>query len=172
MIDQGSESCFVSQKVCKILKAPRKLTNVVVHGIGAIEAEHVRTSANLIVRGRRPDSPAIYIEALIMKQLTNFALGVNSDFRSIPHLADLELADDNLTGNQSIELILGAEVLSSILRKGVRIGREDEPVAQETIFGWIVSGRIGISNNEEVTACMHLSHVDNIEKLLRTFWET
>lgn len=53
-------------------------------------------------------------------------------------LAPLYTADDN------IELLLGAELYSTILQEGLRKGKSHEPTAQKTPLEWTLSGGCGV----------------------------
>ena len=55
------------------------------------------------------------------------------------HLADLPL---KATGGR-INLLLGSDYVDAIKAREVRIGKEFEPVAAKTRFGWLVVGRSG-----------------------------
>ncbi|XP_071578899.1 uncharacterized protein [Temnothorax nylanderi] len=69
-----------------------------------------------------------------------------------------------------VELLLGAEVCSTILEDGIRKGGPDAPIAQKTAFGWILSGGCGASalharGSFQATADHELAN------LVRRFWE-
>jgi len=64
-------------------------------------------------------------------------------FKWWPHLRDLPLADPNPTSSEPIQLLIGTNLYTSVLmRECPRLGPVDTPVAQKTIFGWILSGPI------------------------------
>ncbi|XP_071579591.1 uncharacterized protein [Temnothorax nylanderi] len=63
-----------------------------------------------------------------------------------PHLQGLPLADPRFTANDPVELLLGAEVCSTILEDGLRRGEPQTPIAQKTILGWILSGGCGATS--------------------------
>lgn len=172
MIDQGSESCFVAKSVVQRLRAAYKPANVIVHGIGAMETGRINAYAELIVRGQFANSPSIKVKALIMNKVTSSSPQVDENIKSFSHFHNLKFADEN-SANRPIELLLGAEVFSVILKPGVRIGKENQPVAQETSFGWIVSGKINQTANYNASAICSSLHVSCFEKLVKSvekFW--
>jgi hypothetical protein len=57
-----------------------------------------------------------------------------------------------------------------ILRDGVKRGVPDEPIAQNTTLGWILSGLLPNSSDETVHT-HHGALVDDLDKTLRQFWE-
>ncbi|KYN28553.1 hypothetical protein ALC57_02032, partial [Trachymyrmex cornetzi] len=72
-----------------------------------------------------------------------------------------------------IEIIIGADLYSSVLLPGLRSGSADRPAAQNSIFGWIISGTI--STNSSSSVChMSVHHTilnANLDDKIRRFWE-
>ena len=64
------------------------------------------------------------------------------------HLADLALADPDFGQPGKIDLLLGVEVFSEVMRQGRRSGMPGSPSAFETDFGWVLAGETS----------MHFSH--------------
>ncbi len=65
------------------------------------------------------------------------------------HLANLTLADPDFGQPSKIDLLLGVEVFSSMVRQGRRCGVSGSPTAFETDFGWVLAGK----------ASSHVSHL-------------
>lgn len=57
------------------------------------------------------------------------------------HISNIELVDSNFHLPQEIEILLGADVLSSVLSSPSR-GGAVEPLAQNTILGWVLMGKV------------------------------
>ena len=72
--------------------------------------------------------------ALNLDNLTNYVSTVSNDILSKPKLQNLDLADDDVTGTQHIHVIIGADLYGSLLLEGLRKGRFDEPVVQNTVL--------------------------------------
>ncbi|KAJ8979854.1 hypothetical protein NQ317_006319, partial [Molorchus minor] len=63
-----------------------------------------------------------------------------SDF---PHISNLKLADGTFNKPGPVDILLGADVFSLILQNGRIAGSTpDEPIAINTVFGWIVMDEI------------------------------
>ncbi|KMQ87801.1 hypothetical protein RF55_12825 [Lasius niger] len=76
----------------------------------------------------------------------------------------------NLASADAIDILLGADVYARILCNELRKGTELQPVAQKTIFGWILLGKIKAKENDDVTT--HQCTVnDSLSTLIRSFWE-
>ena len=55
--------------------------------------------------------------------------------KKFPHMF---LSDSEFYRSRSIELVLGADIFSKVIQEGmIQMGG---PVAQNTIFGWVLSG--------------------------------
>lgn len=87
-----------------------------------------------------------------------------------PHIRDLPLADPQYRERDPIELLLGADVYSAILRDGLRKGKKDEPIAQRTSLGWILSG--GSRTTPHSPKSSFQCSVDHeLNTLVQRFWE-
>ncbi|XP_034828817.2 uncharacterized protein [Maniola hyperantus] len=84
----------------------------------------------------------------------------------------LPLADPDYGKPQGIDVLLGAEIYGQILVDGLRRNPEGTLTAQNTLFGWILSGRVLDSpdNCFNNIISMHIQD-DSINTLLRRFWE-
>ena len=58
------------------------------------------------------------------------------------HLSNLKLADSDFKAPAHIDLLLGAEVFTSILRDGWQTGPQGTPSAINTCFGRVLFGKI------------------------------
>lgn len=62
------------------------------------------------------------------------------DDRIIEEFPGLQLADPRFNVSAPLNLLLGADIYSRIIRNGVYGGSFGKPLAQYTIFGYIISG--------------------------------
>lgn len=72
-----------------------------------------------------------------MSKLTSFLPSVALPQSTWPHLKCLKLADPSFMTPTSIDFILGADVYADLILTGLITG---PPIAQSTIFGWMLSG--------------------------------
>ncbi|XP_024869329.1 uncharacterized protein LOC112453022, partial [Temnothorax curvispinosus] len=87
-----------------------------------------------------------------------------------PHLKGLPLADAQFSAGDPVELLLGAEVCSTILEEGLRKGGPHAPIAQKTAFGWILSGGCGASALH-ARGSFQATADNELADLVRRFWE-
>ena len=85
-------------------------------------------------------------------------------------MTNLVLADPNFGQPGKIDLLLGADLFADVLRQGQRSGPVGSPVAFETEFGWVFSGRTeSIASTGEVAALHTI--VGFKDDVLHKFWE-
>ncbi|XP_070168304.1 uncharacterized protein [Polyergus mexicanus] len=153
LIDPGSELTFAFGQLIKTLQVPRRHASVPIIGIGGSQSERTRGVVPLTLHSIY-SSQSIKVTAFILKNLTTSLPSIATAEHSWPHLHGLQLADPDFLTPGPIDLILGLE---------------EEPIAQHTVFGWIVLGSTSTSS-----ATTHSSHhvaVDHeLHDLLTKFW--
>lgn len=142
LIDQGSVALLITKNLAQRLRTPRYRNAVCVTGIGETQTA-VRQAAKITVTPIGSDSPAVSTTALILKSLTRYVSNQCGSAYKWPHLDDLPLADPDPMAPDPIDLIIGADLYGALILDGVRKGSDDQPIAQNTLFGWIISGPIG-----------------------------
>ena len=175
LLDNGSTSSFVSERLVQNLRLPCSQQNVHVSGIaGSLASGSVRAISNFQISSIHSKGRKINLTAIVMPKVT-------CDLPVIPvaldptwtHLSGLPLADPAFGEPRCVDILLGAEVFVDILRHGRRIGPTGAPVAIETDFGWVLCG--GNTNNAS-SPCLHVAslHVASLsgDDILRKFWET
>ncbi|KAH0948667.1 hypothetical protein HN011_002461 [Eciton burchellii] len=86
---------------------------------------------------------------------------------------DLKLADSDPSSSHPIHFLLRSNLFPSIfVRKSPRLEPTDALGAQNTIFGWILSGPTGIAPHDTNRSHVSLRTIEcDINNLLRKFWE-
>lgn len=70
-----------------------------------------------------------------------------------------------------MELLLGAEVYSSLALPDLRRGSSTEPIAQQTRLGWVLLGPVGACYTVTPVTLMQCSAAADLGDLVRRFWE-
>ncbi|XP_072946166.1 uncharacterized protein [Epargyreus clarus] len=87
-------------------------------------------------------------------------------------IENLPLADPTYATPDKIDMLLGAEVYGQILLDGIVKQSEGSLIAQNTIFGWILSGRATRGLEESPRASFTGMHIQvRDDDLLKKFWE-
>ncbi|GFV24735.1 DUF1758 domain-containing protein [Trichonephila clavipes] len=87
--------------------------------------------------------------------------------------SDFSFTDEDFSKPSECDIILGSDCFFSILRNGRITGSKGQPIAQSTIFGWVVAGKIQGSCKTSFMQS-HLIRVGNecIDSILQQFWQT
>ena len=115
LIDPGSSTSFVHERIAQHLRLPRSKKNVMVEGVGGTSTP-TRGSVWFQVSGVEDDyAEKIRVEAYMLKKITkDLPLHPISLALKWDHLSDLELADTELRIPARIDMLLGAEVSSPV----------------------------------------------------------
>lgn len=92
------------------------------------------------------------------------------------HITNINLADSRFYQPNSIDLLLRADVFPNILQHGRIVGNADEPVAINTIFGWVLMGKCQSKPTKNInTISLFTSTIHNdllaLDNTIKTFWE-
>ncbi|XP_029165401.1 uncharacterized protein LOC114936392 [Nylanderia fulva] len=170
LIDQGSESSIISERLAQRLRLPRRAAAVSVYGVGEKRTGVTKGKMRLTLQSRRGESPT-FVNALVLPKLTLFSGGCRSSRRTWTHLEDLELADPEFCSSDPVDILLGADVYGTIIRQGLRKGGSKDPVAQQTSLGWILSGTVSSTAPSQHISAHHCQIEEDITCLVRRFWE-
>ncbi|XP_071576355.1 uncharacterized protein [Temnothorax nylanderi] len=169
LIDQGSEVTFITENVAQTLRLRKLRTLTTISAVGCTDAGICRRAAAITIQSRHEPSAKFTATAFILPSLTRYAPRSSVAVSSWSHLFDLPLADDDPTGSTPIKMIIGADLYSRILLDGLRKGTSsDQPIAQKSHLGWIVSGPI--NNPSQPAARINVFHCA-LETAISKFWE-
>lgn len=164
LLDQGSQSNFITEHACQLLGLQKTRADITIFGISA-EPKIAKSMVSLKIFSRQ-FAFSIAINAIVLPKITSLHHNIG-DLKSFPYLQNLMLADPSTKQANGIDILLGAAEYAKILKPGLIKGAEHEPIAQNTEFGWIVSGR---SNTNLVTSTV--VHVSTLDEQLNKIFET
>ncbi|XP_036322076.1 uncharacterized protein LOC118736080 [Rhagoletis pomonella] len=123
------------------------------------------------VQLRSPIDPLISIEAmmLVLPRLTGNLPTFHISALTQQALPDLVLTDKRFFINEQVDLVLGGDIYPQIILGGIRKNVLSTLLAQETVFGWILTGRAD-SDNPTTNRVSFFNEVA-LDKQLSTFWE-
>ncbi|XP_070162518.1 uncharacterized protein [Polyergus mexicanus] len=185
LIDQGSEASIISENLAQLLRAKRIRMPTAIAALGGTPVATLRHAAAIVVSSRDSDAPSVSTTALIMATLTAYRPKRVSDYAAYPHLTNLKWADADPTSSDPIQLILGSDVYHDVLLDGRRKGKLGQLAAQESIFGWVISGpltanaqtsRFPAGNGSTICSTSHITvhhctSINTLAKDIQKFWE-
>ncbi|XP_025270380.1 uncharacterized protein LOC112639719 [Camponotus floridanus] len=172
LLDQGSEMTFITSRLSHALKLQRVNLPITISGVGGINAGTCRWAAPINISPFNKSHPTISATASILKSLTRYSPAFSTSNVEWKHLTDLNLADPDPLSPDAIDVLIGADLYSELLLNGIRKGPSGQPIAQETILGWVLSGPTSIPSSSYHTITVQHSAISlSLDKELRRFWE-
>lgn len=168
LIDQGSQSSFISENALQTLNLKREKIFANVSGIG----KNVSTSkycVDLVVQPRFNSSFVLNTKALVLNKLTEISTEVAEQADCFDQFNNLLLADPSFRNKSEIDIILGVSELTAIIKPGLVKSSPLNPIAQDTELGWIISGPINKRNFNSLSVTSLISNVELDEKLQKFF---
>ncbi|XP_015123328.1 uncharacterized protein LOC107045537 [Diachasma alloeum] len=114
----------------------------------------------------------VEITAHVLAKLTSTLPSIHCTKAEENHLQDLQLAYNNYLKPGSIDIIIEADHYGQIIRNEINKLPDNQLVAQQTIFGWIVSGTVCCTDckpKSSLTAVREFS-TEQLLDLLKKFW--
>lgn len=168
LLDQGSQSSFITENAVQLLGLKKFKISLQIFGIGAIP-RMASSYVQLSLQPRFESDFVLECKAIVLDKLTNIQLNDNI-IKKFSHLQNIILADPANNSNANIDILLGTVEYGKILNAGLIKGKPNEPIAQQTEFGWIVSGKTS-SKSCEISTITN-SHVLTIDEQLAKFFDT
>jgi hypothetical protein len=170
LVDQGSQASFVSENTVQILGLKRKPVDGWVSGVGDGQTR-VKHVVSLYIQSRHHPNITISINAYVLKSLTSMLPSKVVHAPNWYELQNLPLADPNFTTPGKIDVLLGAEVFSDIILSGVMKNPSRNLIAQNTVLGWIVSGKLSRNTTYASRVISMHTQIMSTDDLLKKFWE-
>ncbi|XP_062538515.1 uncharacterized protein LOC134206800 [Armigeres subalbatus] len=172
LLDSCSQHCLMTKEFSNKLKFRVSPTYLSVHGIGSGQC----VSTKLVSAGVSPRSQKISpfeeeMQFFVLPKLTSSlpTSSFNPSEWKLPRTA--LLADPNFYEAGPVDVIIGAEHYLDLLADGQLKVMDDGPTLQNTVFGWIVSGRVPDSSITIPRSLAHVCSTAELQDQLTKFWE-
>ncbi|GFT76964.1 DUF1758 domain-containing protein [Trichonephila clavipes] len=174
LLDCGSECCFISERVVNILGLKRKISKISLRGIAVVTAGQTKGHVDLVI-GSQSSNELLEVNAFILNKVTSQISSEVLDVKDLGYLKSIPLSDEEFMSPKECDIILGSDCFCDILSSGKIVGSKNEPIAQRTMFGWVVAGKLNVKNKKPHELCYHFLSTENelnTDSLLQRFWET
>lgn len=166
VLDQCSEVCVISETLCKKLKLFTRASNVLISGVNVSNNEAKRCW-DVTIKSRVSNFSA-GIQCYVLPKITRSTPAISFDRNIIKLPPGVALADDKFNISREVDLLLGAEWFWKLLIGAPIQLHKNQPFFQETLFGWIVSGSVELSNNDQFS-CNIISKESDLEAAVANF---
>lgn len=169
LLDNGSQSNFISQRLCQILQLPTKKINFSVSGINQVNSK-INFQTNVLIKSTINEFSCT-LSCLVLPNITGNVptISLNKNPLKIP--SNLTLADPSFDKAAPVDMLVGADTFWELLSVGqIKLGR-GYPILQKTKLGWLVSGPIYLNSPHDNATQCHLNISPNVNDQLTKFWE-
>ncbi|XP_055911959.1 uncharacterized protein LOC129945983 [Eupeodes corollae] len=169
LLDTGSQSSFISESCVQKLGLRRTHARIPVLGLGSMEAGFTKGVVSLKLLSRY-SSTFLTVDALVLTKLTSNLPSNSFDISTLDYICNLDLADPGFNFSCAVDVILGADKVWSILKSDQVVGPPGKPIAQNTSFGWVITGEFFDPTSGNFELSSYHSALD-LDALLQRFWE-
>ncbi|XP_036347268.1 uncharacterized protein LOC118756623 [Rhagoletis pomonella] len=176
LCDMGSQVSFISEPMLTLLNLPRNACKLRVEGVDSSLSAHTKGTVPVCMRSLVDESFSLNFSAYILDSITSTTPATSIDVSTWTYVHDLQLADPTLGTPGTVDLLIGADILPTLLLTEIRTGPNNMPCALQTRLGWIV---FGPATATSCSSTMHHTLLSSnpveqecLEQLLRKFWET
>lgn len=177
LVDSGSDQSYIRKDIADSLNlkanGPSRTMTILVHGGQSRTTNVQNVSFQLSSKDGRQ---RVNFDAWAVTTVCSPLEPAVIDVAKYPHLKGLPFADTFPRGEARIDILIGADQWSRIIKSGMKTGRNG-PVATNSRFGWFFSGPTGVekSTDEPSRACSHFARTKIIEDdtnlVLKKFWQ-
>lgn len=173
LLDTGSMSNFISSSCLKRLGLRAKRMSIPIECLNDTALPNTEGIVNCTIKPLNQSTPIFDLEAIVLPKICSSQPKVSFDIAHWAHVRHLKLADAKCHVPGPIDMLLGAELLPYIFSSNKIFGKASEPVALETIYGWVLQGRASCKSPSYNTALFtgHSSITASLDQCLRKFWE-
>lgn len=171
LLDERSQATFISESAVQLLRLPKQTVNAPICGISGSLVDIAKAKVKLTFSSRIKPSAVYQTDALVLSKVTNNLPTHSFQQLTWDHLKGIQLADPDCNSSSKIDIVLGADVYGSLLRKEIRNGPPCTPVGQNTVLGWILSGKIQEATDTVITVMHANCDYYALEQQVRRFGE-
>ncbi|XP_055922135.1 uncharacterized protein LOC129953210 [Eupeodes corollae] len=171
LLDQGSESSFITESAAQLLNLKKEKNRVKVIGVGESNVSTSNWKVTLTILSNVNTDFTLQLNALVLPKLSAILPTHKIPMSNWNHLKNIELADPKFNKPSKIDILLGSDAYSSIILEGLIKGPQGTPIAQRTELGWVLSGGISPDSHSQVQAFHIKTESESLDQMLRKFWE-
>ncbi|XP_043209234.1 uncharacterized protein LOC122374503 [Amphibalanus amphitrite] len=173
LLDPGAQTSLCCDEVLRdlqILGEKRDLQLLTAGGRETVQRAQ-RVTLTLIPTTEMCARPILVPEVFSVPDLHVQVPCLDRCLQSWDHVRDLDVAGYN---GQKIELLLGANIIETVIQQEARVGKPGEPVAIKTAFGWALAGNVRSFVPEHVKQVMflHKTALHGEHDFLQDWWST
>ncbi|XP_075157769.1 uncharacterized protein LOC142231036 [Haematobia irritans] len=169
-LDQGSQETFIAHRIVTQLGLHTKKSLTRISGLGGALLETSTKICSLKLRSRK-STFALETTAIVISNLNHLMPASSQNITDWEGLNQIELADPMFYKTARIDMLIGSDILPCILKAGIHRNISGNLLAQDSEFGWYISGP---QNSKCVTsfAAWVTQSTRSLNDEVRRFWES
>ncbi|XP_075150323.1 uncharacterized protein LOC142224439 [Haematobia irritans] len=171
LVDSGSEGTFISERLFHNLQLPFKRTSATISGLNNTTSASVQRECRFILASNIDEGVGIPTSALVVPHLSGSLPSRTIDPSSLREIPNIPLADPRFFESSRIDLLIGGDLLPSVMLPGVQRHVCGTLVAQETVFGWVLTGPIPSETSNTSPHIVSYFCEISLDKEISRFWE-
>lgn len=169
LLDSASQANFITDKCVNRLGLQRYKSSLSIHGLGKMSSA-ASFGVTCTLKPKIHPEPMFTLDAVVLPKICNNMPTTNISSDDWKNIEKLNLADPLFNVCGAIDILLGADIFPLVLKNGRLLGNFKEPSALDTIFGWILMGKISHQSPPLVNTCL-ASLENSLDVTLKKFWE-
>lgn len=170
LLDSGSMANLISESCVNRLGLKRQQCSVPLQGVNDLTSISTKGITQCFIKPVGKSDPTFTFEAIILSRVCSDHPKTSIHLSNLHYIKNLTMADSNFHTPGPIDILLSAELMPYLLGAGRIFGKPQEPVAIETVFGWILLGKVASNLNNSLLSC-HVSIEPQVDVILHKFWE-
>ncbi|KAG5872763.1 hypothetical protein JTB14_024436 [Gonioctena quinquepunctata] len=169
--DSDCMSSFITQKCARRLHLGTTDLTINLDGLGSMQTLSKHGGVTPSIRPRFRQGPNLLTDAIELRRICEQLLTTSLLPGRWSHIPNLDSADPDFHIPVTIDLSLGADVFLRILLDGRISGEYGEPDALNTVFGYILTGRINNPSRPTITSLFCVAEESSLENTMKRFFE-
>lgn len=175
LLDTASMANFISEACVQRLGLQREHCSVPIEGLSGMSTSSTRGVTHCTLKPHNKSDPTFNFEAVILSEVCTNQPKLQLNPSEWVHIRNLPLADSKPYTPGKIDALIGAELFPFFLGSRKIFGEPDQPVAMETIFGYILQGKAACRSSLQTSTALLNCHISlddtNLEIQLEKFWQ-
>jgi len=172
LLDTASMANFISEPCANRLGLAKIKYAQSIEGLNGMSSVSSKGLTNCFIKPVTSVGPTYFFEAIILPKLCSEQPKMKIQLAEWKHIKGLSLADPKFNIPGPIDILLGAELVPYILGPGRIFGNRGQPVALETVFGWILQGKTHDTACQPTSVLSYHTSIDlPLDTIIQRFWE-
>lgn len=171
LLDSASQANFITHSLAKKLKLTRRQGYSSISGLNGIT-----TSANQEITATMHSRISSYkaeVEFAIVPKITDHYPTTNINISNWQIPEDVQLADETFNQSNTIDALIGCEFYYQIIKDGQIKLKENLPILQNSVFGYVFGGKLTNSTSTVTSFSTFTNTImeQHLNQQLKRFWE-